>query len=123
MGFTDAIRTGFQKSFDWKGRASRPAFWYFALFIFLVYIAVVVLAVILASLKIGWLAILLYLFVLVALIFPYLSVAARRLHDQDKTAVWLLLWFVPFGGIVLIVFFCLEGTQGPNQYGSAPDAE
>ena len=32
-----------------------------------------------------------------------------------------LLGFIPYvGGIVLIVFMCLEGTKGENRFGSDP---
>jgi uncharacterized membrane protein YhaH (DUF805 family) len=59
------------------------------------------------------------LWVLVTLL-PTLAVSVRRLHDQDKSGWFYLLNFVPFGGIVLIVFYFMEGTRGPNQYGPDP---
>ncbi len=33
--FTATIKSGFVKSFDFRGRASRPDYWYWFLFIFL----------------------------------------------------------------------------------------
>ncbi|EOM1390191.1 DUF805 domain-containing protein, partial [Escherichia coli] len=34
---------------------------------------------------------------------------------------WALLFFVPFiGWLVLLVFFCTEGTSGSNRYGNDP---
>lgn len=59
------------------------------------------------------------IFVVVALIlfFPALALAIRRLHDTDKTGWWYLISFVPFGGIVLLVFFLMPGTVGPNRWG------
>ncbi|MEO0905038.1 MAG: DUF805 domain-containing protein, partial [Pseudomonadota bacterium] len=33
MGPLDAIKTGFAKSFEFKGRASRSEFWWFAAFV------------------------------------------------------------------------------------------
>ncbi len=45
------------------------------------------------------------------LFFPSLSVMARRLHDTDKSAWWLLLNFIPLiGQIVLLVFCASRGT-------------
>ena len=41
----------------------------------------------------------------------------RRLHDSDKSGWWYLLAFVPFGGLVVLVFTLLPGTPGPNRYG------
>jgi uncharacterized membrane protein YhaH (DUF805 family) len=121
MGFAEAIQRGFKKSTDWKGRASRPAFWWFALFAFLVFlVAEIVFGLILK----GWFGGLLMFVVWLALLLPSLSVAVRRMHDQDKSGWWLWLGLIPFvGGIILLVFYCLPGTPGPNQYGSASDAE
>jgi uncharacterized membrane protein YhaH (DUF805 family) len=54
---------------------------------------------------------------------PGISVGVRRLHDIDKSGWWLLISLVPFvGGIILIVFYCLEGTRGPNRFGPDPIA-
>ncbi len=60
---------------------------------------------------------------ILATFIPSLAVTIRRLHDQDKSGWFYLLSFVPFGGLVLLVFFCLEGTRGPNQYGPDPLAD
>ena len=48
MGFGEAIKRGFAGWSDWSGRATRPEFWWFALFVWLVslipYIGVLVTA-------------------------------------------------------------------------------
>ncbi|SEM41202.1 Uncharacterized membrane protein YhaH, DUF805 family [Sphingomonas gellani] len=55
------------------------------------------------------------------LIIPSISVAFRRLHDTDRSAWWLLLIFIPIlGWIALLVFYCQEGTRGPNRFGQDP---
>ena len=51
---------------------------------------------------------------------PFLAVNVRRLHDVDKSGWWLLIHFVPFGPLVLLVFFCQDGDSGPNRYGPNP---
>ena len=57
------------------------------------------------------------------LFLPGLAVAVRRLHDVDRSGWWLLLAFVPLIGIiVLIVWWCTEGTRGPNRFGPDPKA-
>ena len=54
---------------------------------------------------------------------PGLAVGFRRLHDTNRSAWWTLIALIPLiGGIVLLVFYCLAGTQGPNRFGSAPGA-
>ena len=58
--------------------------------------------------------------VLVGLAFmlPLLAVLVRRLHDTGRSGWFYFLGLVPLvGPIVLLVFFCQQGTPGPNQYG------
>jgi uncharacterized membrane protein YhaH (DUF805 family) len=113
---------------DFSGRARRTELWMFALFNF---IASVILA--LVDSLIGTASFvstgssvvfspgLLGGLYSLAVLIPSFAVGVRRLHDQDRTGWWLLIGLIPFvGGIVLLVFFCLEGTRGPNQYGPDP---
>jgi uncharacterized membrane protein YhaH (DUF805 family) len=56
-----------------------------------------------------------------AVLLPSLAVGVRRLHDTDRSGWWLLIGLIPLvGGIVLLVFFVLEGTRGPNRFGADP---
>jgi uncharacterized membrane protein YhaH (DUF805 family) len=56
-----------------------------------------------------------------ATIIPDLAVMARRLHDTDASGWWLLLMLIPLVGmVVLIVWWCLEGSKGPNRFGADP---
>ena len=46
---------------------------------------------------------------------PSIAVAARRLHDTDRSAWWELLYFLPvIGWIILIIFWAEPGK--PNRY-------
>jgi len=111
MGFGDAISTCFRKYVDFSGRAVRSEYWFFVLFQVLV---IVVLSIVDAILGIGVLSTLASL----AFLLPSLAVGARRLHDTDKSAWWLLIGLIPLiGAIVLIVFFCQPGTPGANRFG------
>ena len=52
---------------------------------------------------------------------PALAVQVRRFHDQDKSGWMVLLAFIPFiGGLIVLVFMCLEGTRGGNRFGPDP---
>ena len=56
---------------------------------------------------------------------PALAVGARRLHDIDKTAWLLLVGLIPFIGFLVLVYWFIQPSTGPNQYGSvevSPDA-
>lgn len=58
---------------------------------------------------------------LLAMVIPYLAVAVRRLHDTDRSGWWLLLYVIPIiGGIILLIFFVMGGTRGPNRFGPDP---
>jgi len=58
-----------------------------------------------------------------AVLLPSLAVAVRRLHDTDRSGWWVLIALIPLiGAIVLLVFFVLEGTRGPNSHGQDPKA-
>jgi uncharacterized membrane protein YhaH (DUF805 family) len=58
-----------------------------------------------------------------AVLLPSIAVTVRRLHDTDRSGWWILLGFIPIiGGIILLVFYVLEGTRGPNRFGPDPKA-
>ncbi len=114
VGFQEAIRRALNKYAVFRGRASRSEYWWFALFNILVSIA----AGILDSVLFGNENSVLNALATLALLLPSLAVSARRLHDIDRTAWWLLLWLVPvIGWIVLIIFFILRGNDGHNRFG------
>ncbi len=99
-----------------SGRARRAEYWQFVLFNAIALIACIVIDLALKS------PILYFVYVLAVLV-PSLAVAVRRLHDTDRSGWWLLIALVPVvGGIVLLVFACLEGTRGNNKYGPDPKA-
>src|SRR3712207_5732824 len=102
MTFPDAVRSVLTRYADFTGRARLAEYWWFALFS----VAVVVVAAIIDAL-IGFP--LLQIVVSLGLFIPSLAVGVRRLHDTDRSGWWLLIRLVPFGGIVLLVFYCLEG--------------
>ena len=97
-----------------SGRARRAEFWQF----FLVNAAItVVLEIIDAAIGSPVLG---YIYSL-AVLLPFVAVAIRRLHDTNKSGWWLLLYFaIIVGWIVLIVFWCLDGTPGANKHGENP---
>jgi uncharacterized membrane protein YhaH (DUF805 family) len=55
---------------------------------------------------------------ILAVFLPTLAVQVRRLHDTDRSGWFILLAMIPLVGfIVLIVFWCQRGTDGPNRFG------
>jgi uncharacterized membrane protein YhaH (DUF805 family) len=117
MGFGQAISACLSKYADFHGRAARPEYWWFALFNALANI----LASIVDKHVIGYPV--LQAIVALALIVPTVAVAVRRLHDTDRSGLWLLIVFIPLiGGVALLVWFCFRGASGDNRFGSAPSA-
>jgi uncharacterized membrane protein YhaH (DUF805 family) len=59
------------------------------------------------------------------LLFPFISIYAKRLHDRGRTAKWLFATLIPIVGsfvglwILLETWFC-RGELGPNNYGADP---
>ncbi len=133
-----AVRICFKKYFDFKGRASRSEYWYFVLFTFLGY-GVGILLGFIAPVLLWSLGI----FVL-AIIIPAIAVAARRLHDINKSG-WYQALPLPFGFIetifamnrnavgeiifliigigiyiYLLILFITEGDSKKNRFGKNP---
>ena len=56
-----------------------------------------------------------------AILLPFLALWARRLHDINMSAWFLLLNLIPgIGSIILLVFACMDSQPGSNQYGPNP---
>jgi len=113
MNFQQAIVSGFQNYVNFSGRAARSEFWYWALFVILVNIAATLVD---AAIDVGLIGALASL----ALFLPGIAVSVRRLHDLDRTGWWLLIALTGVGIILLIIWDCMKGTTGPNQYGPDP---
>lgn len=134
MGFSQAVRTCLSKYVTFSGRASRAEYWWFLLFVLLGQFVFSLLDAMLGFGG-GWSepaepgmessgrqSPLAFLFSL-AMILPLLSVAARRLHDRDMVAWWLLLNLVPLiGSLILLVLYLLPGDAETNRFGPPPAA-
>lgn len=107
---------------DFSGRSRRKEYWMFVLGLVIVAIVLAIIETVLGlSGSIAGLYGPLTLLLVLAIVIPSIAVQVRRFHDQGKSGWFVLLGFIPFvGGIVIIVFMCLEGTRGPNQYGPDP---
>ena len=117
MNFQQAIASGFRNYVTFAGRASRSEYWFWTLFAILVGAAAAILD---AALFPGLDARPIHSLASLALFLPGLSVSVRRFHDLDRTGWWLLILLTVIGIIVVLIWFCLRGTVGPNRYGSDP---
>ena len=117
--FINAVRNHYA---DFDGRARRAEYWNFVLFNFLGTVAIVVLAFALGAVSesLGLVVFLGYFVWTIGLFVPGLAVAVRRLHDTGKSGWWLLIVFIPFVGIALLVFMCMDSEPGTNAFGPNP---
>ncbi|MBM9593345.1 DUF805 domain-containing protein [Roseitranquillus sediminis] len=117
MGFQDAVRTCLNKYATFTGRAARPEFWWFALFVFL---GNFVFGLVDGLIFSGRTQLFAPIFSL-AMLLPALAVSVRRLHDSDHAGWWVLLHLIPvIGFLVMLYFYLLKGDGGTNRYGPPP---
>lgn len=118
MKFPDAVRSALTNYATFAGRARRSEFWFFYLFLLLAQIG----ASILDGAIFGWAASgPIGLVVSLGLLLPMIAVAARRLHDGGRSGWWMLIGLVPLvGWIIIIVWYCRRGEDGPNRFGADP---
>ncbi len=131
-----------QLLFSFRGRLNRQPYW-------LTSIAILLLIVVLVAVVFTLMDVSLVLLVVLGLLYiPLLWIAfalgAKRLHDRDKSAWWLLLFYIlpsilsnlsdQAGGLGILLLLiglalsiwafvelgCLRGTVGPNRFGPDP---
>ena len=115
LSFNEAVGTCFRKYFDFTGRARGSEYWYFFLFAFLVGIAAIILDINLFGY--GWESNgPLYLISSVGFFIPSISVAARRLHDSNKSG-WRQLWVLTgIGAFFVLYWLIIKGDTDKNSY-------
>lgn len=99
MNFQDAIRTCFTKYADFNGRATRPEYWWFVLFVVLGGIVLSFFSAVLAG-----------IFSLATLL-PSIAAATRRLHDTQRSGWWQLIGLVPVIGLVVLLVFLAQDSN------------
>jgi len=119
ISFPDAVRRGFQQYATFSGRANRPEYWWWVLFVWLVDVVASILDGIVGTGigSSGYYGVF-GLVVGLALLVPNIAVSIRRLHDTNKSGWMFLLFLIPCAGIIIwIIFMVQEGTPGDNNYG------
>ena len=105
MNFQTAIKSGFQNYANFKGRASRSAYWFWSLFN--------VIATLFSSAIFSSLGTL----VSIAMIIPSIAIGWRRMHDTGRAGWWSIIPIVGF------IFALQQSDPDMNEYGPpAPPA-
>ena len=112
--------------FSFRGRVNRSAYWLrYLLLIWGCSILLVVLVIGLADTNPDSAELILYIWLVLSFVlWPWigLAVGAKRYHDRDKSAWWLLIAFIPIIGPIwqFVELGFLKGTDGPNRFGPDP---
>ncbi len=145
LGFMAAIKTVLRKYATFTGRAGRPEFWWWFVFVAVIAVVLSTLAAIFfgtglsqavadgdyteipgtgqAQVNTNALMIIGFIFwgiaglFSLAVIVPTAAVGARRLHDANFSAWFLLLYLVPIGNLVLLFLW----AQAPKPEGARFD--
>jgi uncharacterized membrane protein YhaH (DUF805 family) len=113
VDFKTAVTEAFRNMFNYNGRASRSAYWWFALAAVIAFVVLEIIGLVLKDF-----GLILDVLAWIAIALASIPLTVRRLHDTNRSGFWWFIGLVPFvGGIVLLVFALLEGTPGPNTYG------
>ena len=99
---------------DFKGRCSRKNFWIFALFYYLMLYSFYIISILALDEA-------LVVFYIVATFVPYMAIIVRRLHDMEKSYVYIFILLIPYiGGLMLLAFLSLPGKPHANKWGEVP---
>ena len=102
---------------SFEGRIGRKTYW----MCYLGFIGVmIVLSIVMAVLgDVGFIILMLFS---LAVIWPALAIQAKRWHDRDKSAWWILIGLVPVIGPIwaIVENGFLRGTEGNNRFGADP---
>jgi uncharacterized membrane protein YhaH (DUF805 family) len=119
-----AIASAYRQYFRFSGRASRPEFWWWGLYVMLVGSALMTASAVAKHLPTPGNATVesildtSFLVFLATSFIPNYALIFRRLHDVGRSGWLLIIIFLPVIGLVLLIYWlCLPGSQGPNGFG------
>ena len=116
MNFFQAVKVCFSKYATTKGRALRSEYWYFTLFWAIGTVATTIIdAIIFPGLVDGAYTPINMIFSLGTFL-PYIAVAARRLHDVNRSGWWQLLPLTIIGIIPYFYWVTKKGDEEENRF-------
>ena len=89
----------FKQFADFSGTASRYEYWWFLVFVLLLSALAELISPVFRQ------------FVTVLILLPFLAVGTRRLNDAGQNVWWQLMYLVPFGFVVVLVFMAKDSIQ------------
>ena len=114
-----------KKYATFSGRATRSEYWYFVLIYSITYTILIGIDFAIGTFSkqlmengsfLGYLSTAYSL----VLFLPSLAVTVRRLHDINKSGLWVLFILVPIIGFILLVVYLCTNSKEDNKYGINP---
>lgn len=114
MDFMQAVKTVLNNYANFNDRSRRSEFWWWTLAYFIAYVGIYMIGGILGAgeLLAGLLAL--------GLFIPNIAVGVRRFHDIGKSGWWILIGIIPILGLIALIYFYVQPSQGANQFGEGP---
>ena len=110
----------FSSLLSFRGRLNRAPFWKL-LFVWMFIFALVFGRLLFNLEDLSDLEFILWMLAVIPVLWPFLAFQAKRWHDVNRSAWWVLSLFVPvLGWVVLVVCGFYRGTKGSNRYGDDP---
>ena len=127
MGPFAALNSVIVNAFKFRGRATRPEYWWFVLWDVVIFFAAITIDIwgVIASagpngtfenLSLAPTDYLIFYWVVISFV-PRLTLTVRRLHDAGLSGAWMLLNFVPFGPIIIFIFTLMPSEKSDNIHG------
>ena len=114
VSFGKAIKLYFKNFVNFKGRASKSAYWWARLFRALIASPLVLLCYIP---YLNVLVLILSTVVAIGFLLGDISLDVRRLHDIGLHGTYLLKALIPFAGPIIVFVKMFKGSDGDNQWG------
>lgn len=104
-----------------SGRARRMEYWMFMIVNFFVYAGLLAIDRIMGHTMFDYGPGALCGLYSVVVVLPWLAVVFRRLHDTDRTGLWIFIHMLPLiGSIIFFIFMVMDSTPGTNRFGPNP---
>lgn len=124
MTFTQSVRTALSGYADFDGRATRPEFWWWTLFVFILSLVLQIVDGAVIAPLLGFSAFApeagnpLSAVAALALLLPSLAVGVRRLRDIGRSGWWLLIALVPIIGLLVLIHWHVQPSEdGAKRFG------
>lgn len=134
-----AVKLAFEKTCVFRGRARRSEFWFYFLFAHIIVFVPAIIYIILffdwikenvknqnglnesnekITIRFPLIGFIILIVIVISMSVPLISLSVRRLHDTGKSGLFLFLFLIPIGGMIVLFIFLVEDSQRiTNEYG------